>query len=264
MEDKKNSNSGIIIMLVLVVGVLVGMGGYYVYSNIMTKNKVTNVYTDTKKTNSVGSSTVLDTKSAFVNNLISRLQDPVSTCDPSVEYYSKETVTPSDLGSDMIKRIAIKNSIPNSSVTNCQVTNSLVNYNAKRIFGDNTNISSASITGIRLLGTNFVAEYKATDDSYYVYQGNSIQASCAGGYIVSKIIDAVKTGNTVVVTISAAKVAGNSTDSQTITNIVDNTTFKATNFNIETDYAKVYSYAFTFRYNDTYNDYYLEKVTHAK
>lgn len=256
----KKKNTGAVVCVALIVGLLIGLGGAYLFFSINPKLITkTSTSTDIEEKDDNNEKTIEDfkTTSLFVKNLIERYDDYfITNAEIFRDLYSKDETKVTDLNDNLVKYLIAKEA--NKDLHQARFTEEQF-QNAKTIlFGKNFTLENGDITGY----CNDVIKYNS-DSKYYSY----VEGSGCGGTtpqsMLRKITKVENKGDTLEVTVAAGIVDAASNKVYVDTNATQEISDiqVLTDLTIaDSDYDKLPKFTYHFSYDEENNNYYLTTI----
>lgn len=257
----KKKNTGVVVCIGLIAGLLIGLGGAYLFFSMNPKLITkTSISTDVEEKEDNNEKTIenFKTTSLFIKNLIERYDHHHITNTETFErLYSKDETKVTDLSKDIIKILSAKEANRNLIQTNFTEEEF---QNAKTIlFGNNITLENGDIN---LNSCGDVIKYQSTSKYYYHVQGGGCGGASAST-MLRKITKVENTGDTLEVTVAAGildttsnKVYMDTKRTQEITGVQ----VLANNTISDSDYDKLPKFTYHFSYDEENNNYYLTTI----
>lgn len=261
---KKQKKVWPIVILMLIIGLAVGgVGSYYCFEVINKKDTTTENKNTTEKNKDVtenNKTEEISTDSPYINELVDQYDTYfVSNVELADTLYGKDKTNITDLSEDYLRALVIQKS-NNGLGNNLYVTGDSFQNNVKILFG----------TQIQLINKDFSIHKGCTSYQYYngSYSIKPSEGGCGGtsaAYLQRKVIKAVKSADTLEITIAYAiinEVTNTvSTDSQAANKIEGLT---ADSVDIIRDKEKLPQFKYVYTYDKTNLGYYLNYIQKVK
>ncbi|MBO5180020.1 MAG: hypothetical protein J6B87_06720 [Clostridia bacterium] len=202
-----------IVVLMLIIGLALGIGGSYVYLEVMDNKtnsstvKDNNSKQDTKTDYDKNQITDISVDSVYVNNLISQYDLYVVGGYELIDiYYRKDKTVISDLSENYLRALVMKNERCQFSHQNCYVTGDQFQKRAKMLYGNQVKLDNKSWSGTSCV--ELVINYNNTTN---IYQPAEQSGACGGTSIYffqRDVIAATKSADKLEVTIAYVIVNG--------------------------------------------------------
>ena len=261
---KKQKKVWPIVILMLIIGLVVGVVGSYYYFEVINKKDTT---TENKKTAEKNKDVTennkteeISTDSPYINELVDQYDTYfVSNVELADTLYGKDKTNITDLSEDYLRALVIQKSNKGLG-NNLYVTGDSFQNNVKILFG----------TQIQLINKDFSIHKGCTSYQYYngSYSIKPSEGGCGGtsaAYLQRKVIKAVKSADTLEITIAYAvinEVTNTvSTDTQAANKIEGLT---ADSVDIIRDKEKLPQFKYVYTYDKTNLGYYLNYIQKVK
>ena len=261
---KKQKKVWPIVILMLIIGLAVGgVGSYYCFEVINKKDTTTENKNTTEKNKDVtenNKTEEISTDSPYINELVDQYDTYfVSNVELADTLYGKDKTNITDLSEDYLRALVIQKS-NNGLGNNLYVTGDSFQNSVKILFG----------TQVQLINKDLSIHKGCTSYQYYngSYSIKPSEGGCGGtsaSYLQRKVIKAVKSTDTLEITIAYAiinEVTNTvSTDSQAANKIEGLT---ADSVDIIRDKEKLPQFKYVYTYDKTNLGYYLNYIQKVK
>lgn len=262
-NSKKTNKNPIWTVLLVILALIIGAGGSYYYFEVLTvdsKVEDTTTAKDEVSDKIVSNNQELEPEGVFITELINRYDAyNVSNTEIYTNLYEKESITPSEMDQEYIKLTAAKKALskgssigfsPNTSFTSEEYQRSL-----KELYGNKVSVVDGDIGY-----PTYVYDAKNKKYDYKpVEAGSTVSAK-----MERKNVKAIKTADKLEVNVAVAKLEFGENKVLTGVNSDEIDGLNAETFDIDTDYAKLSQYKYTFDYDSTEDNYILSSIELVK
>lgn len=275
MEDKKEvlehkKKKVWPLVLMLIIGLALGIGGSYVYFEVIDKNQNKNSLTEKEK-ETVKNNTANDkdndeveisVDSVYINELVNQYDSyMISNIELVDTLYKNDKTNISSLDSSYLRELVIKRA--NNSLGNLYISGERFQNTVKLLFGNQVTLPNEDFQ------VNGCISYQYQNDHYSI---KPTEGGCGGTtswYMKRDIIKAIKKSDKLEITIAYAvldwaenKVYMDIDNNRNLVNEI--TDVSIDNIDIRANASKLHQFKYVFEYDKTNDGYYLNYIEKVK
>lgn len=251
--EPKKRHTGLLVVLMLILGLAIGVGGSYYYFKVYNKSTTSSTTKSTKNSTTTLTETKLNPDGIYVKDLVGRYDHAmISNYTVAEVLYKKDETNISDITDSYLKATIVNNIIGSYQ----SFTSTAFQDSKTKLYGSALTITDQSFE----YGCGNY-NYDSTG-KYYSYKEGTGCGGTSNASMIRKIVSAIKSADEKTLTVTIAYALENNEaiyKDLDLKEKIENAT--PDSFDIDTNYKDLNQYQYNFAYDTTNNNYYLLNIT---